>query len=97
VKDGVRFHNCTRTELESGVNEAGEGFIKVRHTSKAAVLLGQMTPDDLRAHGQACFEAAEAADQDAAVLRTLRKMELPDAVAGIVITELRATRKADGP
>ena len=77
----------------SGVNEAGEGFVTIAaHGKDGTILLGQLTPDEIREHGLCALECAEAADQDAAVLRVCRKLELPDELAGAVITELRNTR-----
>jgi hypothetical protein len=80
--------------LTSGVNEEGEGFVHIAaHSSEGGIILiGQLTPQAMREHGMACVEAAEAAEQDAAVLRTIRKLQLPDQLAGAIISELRDTR-----
>jgi len=81
--------------MTSGVAEDGEGFVHVSaHSAEGGIILiGQLTPEQMREHGVACFEAAEAAEQDAAVLRTIRKLNLQDEVAGLIITELRNTRE----
>jgi len=89
------------TELEgifvtSGVNEAGVGFLTVAaHGSGGTILLGQLDPVQVRQMALDWLEAAEAAEQDAAVLRCVRKLDLPDVLAGAIITELRETRPND--
>jgi hypothetical protein len=87
------------TDLEgiyvtSGVNDDGDGFCTVAAHSRegGVILLGQLGPTEVRTMALAWLEAAEAAEQDAAVLRCIRKLELPDAVAGVVIRELRESR-----
>ena len=81
--------------MTSGVNEDGEGFVHIAaHSSEGGIILiGQLSPNHVREHGAACFEAAEAADQDAAVLRTIRKLGIDDKLASLIITELRNTRE----
>lgn len=77
----------------SGVNDKNEGFITIAaHGDDGTIMVGQLPPDDLRVHARAAFEAAEAADQDAAVLRCVLKLGLPEELAGLVITELRESR-----
>ena len=84
----------TSIVMTSGVNERGEGFVTVAaHGAGGIILLGQLPPAEVRAHALAYMEAAEAAEQDAATLRCIRKLELPDQLAGLVITELRASRE----
>lgn len=90
-------------DFESGVAEDGRGFVKIRaagtHDGRAVVLLGQLDPSEVEAHALAYMQAAEAARQDAAVLRTLRRVlggspaaQYADMVAGEVIVELRKGR-----
>lgn len=80
-------------DLRCGVNEAGEGFITVVvSTTKGRIILGQLDPTTTRTMALQWLEVAEAAEQDAAVLRTLRKLDLPDELAGLVVTELRNSR-----
>lgn len=80
--------------IESGVNDAGEPFCHVfAHGADHSILAGQMTPDEVRGLARDWFATAEAAEQDAAVLRTLRKLELPDGLAHHIIVELRNSRK----
>lgn len=83
--------------ITSGVNERGEGFCTVAAHARdgRTILLGQLSPDEVRRHALAYLEAAEAADQDAAVLRVVRRLELPDNLAGAVIVELRESRETD--
>lgn len=80
--------------MTSGVNDKGEGFITVAaHGAEGTILVGQMPPELVRTHALDYLETAEAAEQDAAVLRIIRKLELPDQMAGLVITELRESRE----
>jgi hypothetical protein len=80
--------------MTSGVNEKGEGFITIAaHGDDGTILIGQMSPDEVRKHALAYLESAEAADQDAAVLRIIQKLELPEQLAGMIIGELRENRK----
>lgn len=80
--------------MTSGVNEEGEGFVTIAaHGADGTILVGQMPPAEIRKHALGYLETAEAADQDAAVLRIIRKLELPDQMAGLVITELRESRE----
>ena len=79
--------------MTSSVNEKGDPFVTVVATSsKGDMMIGQLSPDEVRQHGLAYLEVAEAAQQDAAVLRVIRKLGLPDDVAGPIIIELRNMR-----
>lgn len=79
--------------ITSGVNEKGDGFCTISVISKGRdILIGQLNPKEVRDMALDWLESAEAADQDAAVLRCIRKLELPDQLAGMVITELRNSR-----
>lgn len=78
----------------SGVNDIGNGFVTVTAVgADRTMLVGQMSPDDMRRQALVWMEVAEAADQDAAVLRVLRKLGLPDELAGVIVTELRNSRE----
>lgn len=80
-------------DVRSGVNEAGEGFLTVvATTGDGRMILGQLDPATVRRLAMDWLESAEAAEQDAAVLRCIRKLELPEALAGAVIAELRDSR-----
>jgi hypothetical protein len=80
--------------MTSGVNEKGEGFVTVAaHGNEGTILIGQLSPDEMREHALAYMESAEAADQDAAVLRVIKKLDLPEQIAGMIIGELRENRK----
>jgi hypothetical protein len=82
--------------VTSGVNDRLEGFVVVTATSGSGrFLVGQLEPDVVRGMALQWLEAAEAAEQDAAVMRVLRKLELPDELAGAVVVELRNSR-SDG-
>jgi hypothetical protein len=81
-------------EVRSGVNDAGNGFCTIVVTAgQGRMLLGQLDPAEVRQMALAWLETAEAAEQDAAVLRVIRKLELPDELAGAVIKELRDSRE----
>jgi hypothetical protein len=83
-------------EVRSGVNDAGNGFCTIVVTAGGGrMLLGQLDPTEVRKMALAWLETAEAAEQDAAVLRLIRKLELPDQIAGLIITELRDSRNQD--
>jgi len=91
-RKGVR--DLESIDMVSGVNEQGEGFVHVfARADGDVVAMGQLTPKQMRDHGMDAIQAAEAAEQDAAVLRTLRRLELPDDLAAHVVAELRATRE----
>lgn len=80
-------------DVRAGVNEQGAGFCTVVATAAGGrIILGQLSPDQVRAMALAWLEVAEAADQDAAVLRCLRRLELPDELAGAIVVELRNSR-----
>jgi len=80
-------------EVTSGVNETGEPFCSIRVTStEGTIMLGQLPPADLRAQAMGDLECAVAADQDAAMWRVIQKLDLPDALAALVIRELREAR-----
>jgi len=77
----------------SGVNEQGEGFLTVSATTAGGrIIVGQLDPATVRTMAMQWLESAEAAEQDAAVLRCVRKLELPDRLAGAIIHELRTSR-----
>jgi hypothetical protein len=80
-------------DVRSGVNEQGQGFCTiVARSTGGRLLMGQLSPGEVRAMALAWLESAEAAEQDAAVLRCVRKLELPEALAGAVVIELRNSR-----
>lgn len=88
----------TNIFMTSGVNEEGNGFVTIAahgliHEKDGIVLIGQLDPEEVRNHALAYLEAAEAAEQDAAVLRLIRKLDLPEEMAGLIITELRESRE----
>lgn len=80
-------------DLGNGVNAEGRGFITVTaRTSSGRLIVGQLDPDEARTMALHWLEVAEAAEQDAATLRCVRKLELPDQLAGAIIAELRDGR-----
>ena len=84
------IHNI---ESRSGVNDKDQGFITVVVTTgDGRMLLGQLDPATTRQLGMQFLEAAEAADQDAAVMRVIHKLELPEELAGAIVAELRDSR-----
>jgi len=79
--------------ISSGVNENGVGFLTVSCISTdKEMFVGQLDPETVRKLALDWLESAEAAEQDAAVFRLFRKMDIEDAVLGAVITELRNSR-----
>lgn len=79
--------------VTSGVNDDGEGFLTVSaHGTKRTILVGQLSPTEVRAMAMAWLESAEGAEQDAAALRVIRKLDLPDNLAGAIVQELRSSR-----
>lgn len=79
-------------DVRSGVNEAGDGFCTIVATGgDKRMLLGQLDPATVRRMAMDWIEAAEGAEQDAAVLRCVRKLELPEEL-GAIIAELRDSR-----
>lgn len=83
-------------EVRSGVNEAGAGFLTiVVTTGDGRMILGQLDPAAVRRMAMDWLASAEAAEQDAAVLRCLRKLKLPDELAGAIVVELRNSRSDD--
>lgn len=86
-------HELRSVDLTGGVNEHGNGFVTVAASSKdGTILIGQLSPDEVRKMALQWLESAEAADQDAAVLRVTRKLNLDDGLAALVIRELRESR-----
>ena len=82
--------------MTCGVNEKGEAFITVAaHGDKGTILVGQLDPEAVRQHGLAYLAVAEAAEQDAATLRVIQQMGIPEAdlLAGMIVAELRNSRK----
>jgi hypothetical protein len=80
-------------EIRAGVNDEGNGFCTVvATTADRRMFLGQIEPDVARGMALQFLEVAEAADQDAAVLRCIRKLGLPLELAGAIVTELRNAR-----
>ena len=86
-------HDLRSIDVTSGVNDKGEPFLTVAASSNdGAILIGQLSPAEVRGMAMAWLESAEAAEQDAAVLRVIRKLGLQDQLAGMVVTELRNSR-----
>lgn len=79
-------------EVRSGVNEEGEGFCHLIVQIDGRLHMGQLPPALMRSMAMDWLQAAEAAEQDAAVFRCIRKLQLPDEMAGAVIAEMRDSR-----
>jgi hypothetical protein len=86
-------------EMLSGVSETtGEAFVSVRAVGQArdvdVVLIGQLSPREMRAHALAYLEAAEAAESDACVFVELTEgMGGEPAMAGAFLAALRQRRE----
>lgn len=80
--------------VTSGVSEAGEPFIAVRATAEddRFVLLGQLTPDELRQQAMYFLAAAEAAETDALVYKVLGGMGMEPSGRARFIALLREAR-----
>jgi hypothetical protein len=79
--------------LTSGVNEKGEGFVTISVvTTTKDIILGQLDPQTTRTMAMQWLEVAEAAEQDAAAWRVIQKLELPEQLAAMIVTELRNSR-----
>lgn len=86
-----------RIDLTSGVSAfTGEPYVHVAAIVDGEVAgFGQLSPAEMRAHGLAALEAAEAAESDALVFAELTEtagLEAPSAAAFLVA--LRARREA---
>lgn len=85
-------------EVRSGVNEDGVGFCHVVVTTDGGrVLLGQLTPEEVRTTALDWIGAAEAAEQDAVVFGLLRDdvgLDLPE--IGEFLASMRR-RRSDEP
>jgi signal transduction histidine kinase len=93
----VADNDLASINVTSGVNERGEPFLSVVAVTQGGRFIpGQLDPETVRSMALAWLAAAEAAEQDAAVLRTLRKLELPDELAAAIVHELRQSRSDDG-
>jgi hypothetical protein len=85
--------DLSNVEISSGVNHEGKPFCTiVCQTMSKRLIIGQLDPDEVRRMALQWLETAEAADQDAAVLRVMRKMNLPDDLAAVIVAELRDSR-----
>lgn len=82
--------------VTNSVNEQGEPFLTVTAVTEGGRFIpGQLDPNEVRKMALAWLASAEAAEQDAAVLRCIRKLELPDDLAGAIVIELRNSRSDD--
>lgn len=80
-------------DIRSGVNGEGVGFCHVlARTGDGRLIIGQLEPNEVREMALAWLAAAEAAETDAAVVRCIRKLKLPEELAGAIVTELRDSR-----
>ena len=85
-------------QMVNGINPQGEPFITVTaQGSDNTLMLGQLSPDEVRAHAHALLACAEAAEQDAATLATLvdllEDQEMAQHLAARIITTLRDRRE----
>ena len=56
--------------------------------------MAQISPTKAREIGHWLFEAAEAAEQDAVLVRFLKQQGLDERMCAVALTELRATRES---
>jgi hypothetical protein len=75
-------------EMESGVNRQLNGFVTVRWGAE----VGQLSPDEARQHGLAMLQVAEAAEADAALLRSLREIDADEEMGFALLRLIRDGR-----
>lgn len=88
----------TSIDMVSGLSPEGKPFVTITATgSDRTLMLGQLSPEEVRAHAHAYLAAAEAADQDAAVMATLLELfedrGMAEQMAARIITTLRERRE----
>jgi hypothetical protein len=92
----VAADDLASINVTNGVNERGEPFLTITAVTEGGrFVVGQLDPSEVRKMALAWLASAEAAEQDAAVLRCIRKLELPDDLAGAIVIELRNSRSDD--
>jgi len=80
-------------DIQSGVNDKGEGFCTVVCTSVAKdIVLGQLTPDEVRGMALDWLGAAEAAETDAIVFQMFSELDMPLPAVGKFIEGMRSRR-----
>ena len=81
-------------DVRSGVNERKEGFCTIVATAHGGrILLGQLTPNEVRDMALRFLGAAEAAETDAIVYQLLAdKFHLEDNIIGHFIGDMRDLR-----
>ncbi len=78
---------------QSGVSKRGEGFVQLMLDD--AVII-QLDVDEARDHARGLLEAAEAAEQDAFMMRFAQKNGMTLLEAGGMVRAFRAYREARG-
>lgn len=76
--------------IASGVNEKLEGFCTVSINN--GDMLGQLTPEEVRAMALQWLTAAEAAESDSLVFRAAGQFGLEREHAAVMVTEMRKLR-----
>ena len=76
--------------ISSGVNDQLEGFCTV--SINGGNLLGQLTPEEVRALAMQWLRAAEAAESDSLVFRVAGSFGLGPKHAAVMVTEMRKLR-----
>lgn len=93
---GKRIGDLETIEMTSGVNHDGVGFVTIRAIGNQAVLIGQLTPAEVRQHALHYLEAAEAAEMDAMVFSELvRTIGVEPTKAAAFIVALRERRESE--
>jgi 16S rRNA G527 N7-methylase RsmG len=87
----------TNVEVVSGTAKDGpeeyRGFVTVRAVAEdGSVMAGQLPPDELRGMALNFLSVAEAAEQDAMVMKVLTKTGVEEDAAALVITMMRGER-----
>lgn len=94
-----QFSDLAAIEVESGVTESAAPFCRVRCVADngETILLGQLPPEVLRTQAMQFLAVAEAAEQEAAVFRLMRDLELPEELAAQIVRNIRDNRSGGDP
>lgn len=92
-----KYGDMHYTEVTSGVNDELVPFLQVRTfgtlNGEDIILLGQLTPDDIRKHALDLLAAAEAAESDSLIITELTEsIGVTLDVAGQFLVNLRNRR-----
>jgi hypothetical protein len=96
---GPQLLTLESVNIESGVSAFdGKGFCRIEaKATNGDVMIGQLTPGEMRAMALSWVEAATAAEHDAGLLDfLLHTLELDNETAGNVLLNIRTRREGAG-